>query len=115
MKPLKNVTQQKILLNNVIIADNFVDRAIGLMGKKNLDRDACMWIKDCNWVHNWFVKFPIDVVFVDKNLNVKFITKNLKPWGRSRKVFRAQSVFEMNSGMAEKLNIKIGDQLYVGA
>ena len=115
MSILKNITQQKTLLNNVIVAESFIDRAVGLMGKKSLDKDACLWIKDANWIHNCFVRFPIDVVFVDKNLTVKYITNNLKPWRLTRKVFKAKSVFEMNTGMAEKLNIQIGDQLYVGA
>ena len=59
------------------------------------------------------MKFNMDCVFVDKNLVVKAIHKDVPPWRVTFPAFTANSVFEMSAGQLNDLNIAIGDQLNV--
>jgi uncharacterized membrane protein (UPF0127 family) len=54
--------------------------------------------KRCNSIHTAFMKFPIDVLFVDKDLKVVSVYENLKPWRITRLHFRASSVIELPAG-----------------
>ncbi len=104
-----------VIINEVNIANNFISRTIGLMGRKSMKPSSSLWIKNCNRIHTCFMKFPIDVIFVDKKLIVKKIYKHAKPWHHMfLGTWGANSVFEMPNGTLENLTISIGDQLYVG-
>lgn len=95
------------------MANTFVTRLKGLLGKKHFGNNQSLWIKDCPSVHTFFMQFPIDVVFHDKDMKVTLIIENLKPW-RMTKIFQFKndSCFEFN---AQKISKKIskGDFLDV--
>ncbi|MCB0340603.1 MAG: DUF192 domain-containing protein [Pseudobdellovibrionaceae bacterium] len=111
---LINQTRNNTICENVIEATSLFDRARGLLGYQSLTSDSTMWIAKCNSIHTWFMKFPIDVVFVDRGLVVKKVITNLRPWRITFPVWSADSVFEFNAGIAKNQNIQPGDQLYVG-
>ncbi|MCB0390078.1 MAG: DUF192 domain-containing protein [Bdellovibrionales bacterium] len=118
MSTLKLYLQEKNILiaNKVTIADNFINRALGLMGKKSMDPSSALWIKSCSHIHTFFMNFAIDLIFVDKNLVVKKVCLNAQPWKHFfTGSWRADSVFELPEGSIIAANIKEGDQLYVGA
>lgn len=102
------------LASDVIVADSFVARSKGLLGRDSLEDKKTLWIHRCNSIHTWFMKFSIDVVFVDKNLIVRSVHQNVAPWRLILPVWRARSVFEFNGGALEGIQITQGDQLYVG-
>ena len=60
------------------------------------------------------MRFPIDVVFVDKTLRVQAVYQNLGPWKMTVPALGAFSVFELSAGTLEQRPVAIGDQLYVG-
>ena len=114
MMKLINKKTNKVILSNVIVANNFYTRAIGLMFKSHFDSNSTLWILQTNWIQTFFMKFKIDAVYVNKDLIVKEIHYNLKPWRFAPIVWGANSVFEMNAGIAKENSIQIGDQLHVG-
>tara|TARA_B100001248_G_scaffold262695_1_gene261024 strand:- start:12752 stop:13093 length:342 start_codon:yes stop_codon:yes gene_type:complete len=101
------------LANKVSVADSLVKRCMGLMGKKELDQQECLWIKSCNQIHTHFMRFAIDAVFVNKDMQVLKVKTDIKPWRFTLPVLGADSVFEFN---AQKIGMKVqeGDYLYVG-
>jgi uncharacterized protein len=111
---LKNETQNSTLSNKVENAVSFYQRSKGLLGRSSLDLDHCLWIQNCKSVHTCFMKFSIDVLYVDKNLKVTKIDRNLKPWSLSWGGLSSESCFEFQS---ERLTSKIaiGDQLRVSS
>ncbi|QDK39608.1 DUF192 domain-containing protein [Bdellovibrio sp. NC01] len=115
MAVLQNKSTNVNLVPNLEVAKTFWSRGKGLLGRKNLSEDAALWIHQCNSIHTCFMQFSIDCVFVDKNLKVKAIYKDVKPWRMVFPVWGASSVIEMAAGTSSKLNISVGDQLYVGA
>ena len=113
---LYHQSKKNIVANKVDIADKFFSRAVGLMGRKSMDEKSALWIKSCTHIHTLFMRFTIDLIFVDKNLKVKKVYTQAKPWQHFfTGTWRADSVFELPEGSLSQLNIKEGDQLYVGA
>lgn len=79
-------------------ADTLLSRTKGLLGRASLPQGEGLWIKRCNSIHTAFMKFPIDVLFVDKDLKVVSVYENLKPWRITRLHFSASSVIELPAG-----------------
>lgn len=114
MKKLINKTRNTVLAENVFEARSFFARGKGLLGKKSFSPNETLWIYPCNNIHTWFMQFPIDAVFVDKNLLVTKIYTQLKPWKMVWPILSARSVFEFSGGVINPDNVQPGDHLYVG-
>ena len=117
---LMNQTRGAEIVSDVRLAVSFGERTIGLMGKKTMNPNSTLWIQGsrfipCNSIHTCFMRFAIDVVFVDRNLKVRAVFKDLSPWRMTRVVVGAQSVFEFAAGTLARSPIEVGDQLHVGA
>lgn len=69
------INQNKI---KVYYVDKFYNRFIGLMFKKNID--YCLCFPKCNSIHTFFMLESIDVIMTDKDNNILYTYKNLKPW-----------------------------------
>ncbi len=77
---LYNATTKTLIANNVLLAESFCSRVKGLLGHSSLPEDTVMLFDGCPSVHTFFMKFPIDVVFLDKNMIVTEVIEGLKPW-----------------------------------
>ena len=109
---LNNSSKQKTVVNKLEVANSFISRAVGLLGRKGLEEDQGLWIHRCRDIHSWFMRFTFDAVFVDSKLNVLAVHPNLKPW-KFVMEFKADSVFELPAGCIQKSQIEVGDQLDV--
>ena len=108
---LINKTKNNVIVENIILADNFWTRMCGLMGKKELKNNEGLLLKPCNAVHMMFMRFPIDVIFLDKEFMVVKIIDNLRPWCTSPIVRDAFHVVELGAGITAQKRINIGDKL----
>ena len=115
MANLRSKTRNTVLADRLDIADRFGARARGLLGRKGLGAGEALWIDPCNGIHTFFMMFAIDCVFVDRELRIKKIYSDVKPWRLIPLVWGARSVFEMPSGAADRLGLKVGEELHVGA
>lgn len=75
---LYNSTKNRIIADNVEVADNFVKRTFGLIPRKSIAEGEALVIKPCSSIHTFFMKFPIDVLFVDKNNKIVALYENVK-------------------------------------
>ena len=64
----------------VKVARSFLERLRGLIGVKSLGPDEGLLIERCNCIHTFFMSFPIDATFLDRNDNVVKVVRNIKPW-----------------------------------
>lgn len=62
------------------VARTFAERARGLIGTKSLPPGEGMLILKCNAIHTFFMSFPIDAIFLDKNNNIVKVVRNIRPW-----------------------------------
>ncbi len=108
-------SEKAVLISDLKVADQFWSRTKGLLGTKDLSPEQGLWIHRCNSIHTFFMNYSIDCVFVDKNLVIKSLVKDVKPGRMLWPIWGADSVVELKSGQIEKLGFKMGDQLYVGA
>ncbi len=110
---LMNETKNVEIAHTVTEARGLWQRMKGLIGTKSLDKSETLWIKRCNSIHTYFMSFPIDLAFVDKNLVVKSVYTQTQPWKVIFPIWKASSVFEFNSGVLSDENISVGDKLNV--
>jgi len=96
------------------VADHVISRVRGLLGRRGLPRGQGLLIKPTWSVHTWFMRFPIDVVFLDRDLSVLKVRNKMRPWRMAAR-FRAHSVLELAAGECERLQLDVGDRLAWGS
>lgn len=106
-----NVTRNTLLGTDVRVASTFSTRLKGLMGVERLPMGEGLHIVPCTSVHTFFMKIPIDVLFLDANLKVVDVSHAMKAWRMSRIYFDARSVLELPMGVAVGSQTESGDQL----
>ena len=95
----------------IFIADSFFTRLAGLMFRKPLPVATGLLLAPCNSVHMCFMRFAIDVVYLDKEFNIIKVVKNLRPWIGISMCGRAWATLELNAGVAEQFGIEVGKKL----
>lgn len=95
---------------NIKIADTFWSRLLGLMFIKEMKGFDGLMIRNCNSIHNCFVRFPIDAIFLTDELKVVKILRGFKPWRFSWLYLSAKHVLELPAGTVGE-EVKKGDFL----
>lgn len=106
---VKNLSENKVLVEQCWIADSAVSRMKGLLGRMSLSSNEGLWIEPCNSIHTFFMRFPIDVVYINKNGKVLSVYRNVKPWRIHLPVWGARSVLELPC--MGSIGIREGDTL----
>ena len=109
-----NLTRQTELGDSIDLADTSAKRRTGLLKHERLAAGEGMWIVPCASVHTFFMKFPIDLVYVGKDRRVRKVRHAVKPW-RMSACLMAHSILELPAGAAEKSGTQAGDELGVGS
>lgn len=105
-----NCKNNQVLVTNLRIANTFFKRLKGLMGEKSLTEGEGLLIIPCNFIHTFFMRFPIGAVFLDnKDYVVK--TMEIKPFRISPVVYKAIKVLELPGGVIRKGLVQEGDRL----
>ena len=99
----------KVVLERIIMADTYTKRLQGLLGRKGLDEREGMMILPCNSIHTYRMKFPIDVLFVDRDNVVVKVLRDFKPGRMGPLVFKSHFVMEAEAGVFK--DVKVGDKL----
>jgi hypothetical protein len=85
----------------------------GLLGKKELPKGEALWIKPCFSVHTFFMRFAIDVIFLNKTNQVIAAVSNLTPNRMTRLYPRSFSVLELPPGTIVATNTEVGDEIEI--
>ena len=99
-----------VVCESCAVADSIWRRFRGLMGVKGLARGHGLLLRPSSSVHTCFMRFPIDVVFLDTELEVLAVSTEVAPW-RLRARRRARAVLELPAGEAARVGISPGDRL----
>lgn len=108
-----NVATGEIIADKVRIAQDFKSRSIGLLDRHSLNENEALLIKPCASIHTFFMKFPIDVLFLSKEGNIVKIEHSLKPWRLSGCLLGCFMVLELQPGKILKTTIKIGNSIKI--
>jgi len=111
--PVINLTKQTWLATKVRKADNFLTRLVGLLKRTHLGPEEALWLMPSKGIHTIGMKFPIDVVFLNKTQRVVGLTSGLAPYRISSVHFRSYSVVELPNGTIKKSQTELGDQFEI--
>ena len=109
---MRNQTRNTILGELVDVADTSEKRRTGLLKHAGLDPGTGLWISPCESVHTFFMKFPIDLVYIDKKRKVRKVRHAVPAW-RLSACLTAHSILELPAGTAEKSGTLPGDVLEI--
>ena len=92
------------------VADRMLARMKGLLGRSDLPPGEGLFIRPAPSIHMFFMRFPIDAVFVSREGEVLKVMAGLKPW-RMSSCRRAHGVLELAAGEAARRDIAVGDRI----
>ncbi|MBI5200489.1 MAG: DUF192 domain-containing protein [Elusimicrobia bacterium] len=108
----RNQTKGSTVATKVERADTLISRAVGLLGRGSMEQGAGLWLDPCVSVHMFFMRFPIDVVFLDREGKVVRVFEDLKPWRMTPYVNGARSALELAGGSLRG-SVETGDILEI--
>jgi uncharacterized protein len=109
---LVNRTRSTQLATRLEVADTPATRSKGLLGRIGLAPGEGLWIVPCESVHTFWMKFSLDLVYLDRGLRVKKIRSAVPPW-RVSGCLTAHSVLELPAGTIIDSQTQVGDILEV--
>ncbi len=112
---LINHTLGSVLCQRLELANTPWRRARGLLGRPPLARGEGLLIDPCRSVHMFFMRYPIDVVFLDRHGQVVAMRQNLRPWRMTRYYHQARSALELPAGAAAVAGLELGHRLVLEA
>jgi uncharacterized membrane protein (UPF0127 family) len=99
------------IATDVAVAEGIWSRFMGLMGKRDLPAGHGLCLKPCSQIHMFFMRFPIDAVFIDGDGRVLRCYPDLKPWRITRIVSNAKACLELPAGTIAGAQLQVGDVL----
>lgn len=117
---VRSLTNQAVIADKCIEAVQFLDRLVGLIGKKDMPSGEAMFFPRCNDIHMWFMSIPIDVVFLvpetreGRQWRVTSVRTHVRPWrALPLRDGKAKDTLELPAGSVERFKISVGDRLCI--
>src|SRR3954453_20446420 len=107
-----NLTRGTQLADFVRLAGDRRNRRKGLLGRECLGSGEGLWIVPCEAVHTFWMRFPIDLIYLDRKHRVVKTRSNVGPW-RLSGCLRAHSVLELAAGSIRGTQTIRGDRLSI--
>jgi uncharacterized membrane protein (UPF0127 family) len=106
-----NTTRDTLLVAQCEQARSFFARGRGLMGRDHLDAGSGLLIDPCSSIHTFFMRFPIDVVFIDRAGRVVGLRAAMPPGRPYAGAWGARAVIELPAGVIAASRTEVGDTL----
>ena len=110
---IQNSTRSAQVAEQVEVAKGMLRRGLGLMGRRGWASSDGLVLSGCNSIHTFFMRMPIDVVYLDKSNRVLRADGAVRPWRVGPIVWKAKTVVELPAGTIERTGTKAGDLLQV--
>jgi uncharacterized protein len=99
-----------LVCERCLLAETPLTRLRGLLGRAGLERGEGLLLRPASSIHMWFMRFPIDAVFLDPEERVLRVVEHLAPW-RMAGCRGAKAVVELPAGEAGRVGLAVGDRL----
>ena len=112
-----NKTQETFVATEVWVADKYLSRLVGLLGKTRrwARSGRGLWIVPSRGVHTIGMLFSIDVIFLDKRNVVVHVEEYLRPFRISKVSLKANSVLELPPHTIFRTGTRVGDRLEIAS
>jgi uncharacterized membrane protein (UPF0127 family) len=111
MLEVRNLTPGSEVAVRVQRADRAWSRMVGLLGRRSLAEDEGLLLTPCTSIHTFFMRFPIDVLYLDREHVVLKAVRALRPFRFSACLRGCHSVLELPAGAIEASGTQVGDRL----
>jgi uncharacterized membrane protein (UPF0127 family) len=108
---VRNVARGTVLAERCRVARSMRDRTVGLLGTSTLGTGQGLWIERSPSIHMFFMRYPIDAVFVDADDRVVRVVERLRPWRIVAWVRGARDCIELPAGSIRGTGTVAGDPL----
>jgi uncharacterized membrane protein (UPF0127 family) len=108
-----NLTRDTVLGTRIRVADNALSRAVGLLGQSSLDPGGGLLIDPSSGIHTFGMKFPIDVIALDRRLRVRGLWENLGAFRIAGLSWSTSCVLELPAGVIQLTSTQLSDQLII--
>ena len=110
-----NRSRQVPLATGLAVADTHWTRLVGLLGLRagEFVSGCGLWIVPCHGVHTLGMRFPIDAIYLDRDLTVIHVQSDLRPWRVAPVRGEAASVLELPCHTAVETGTSIGDKIEI--
>ncbi len=105
-----NKENNLVLFNDVLAPDGFINRARGLLGRTVLSEEQGMLFFNCNAIHMFGMKLPLDIIFINRYHRVEKCIASLEPW-RFAVCGNAKITLEVCEGSVKRMGIQKGMNL----
>jgi uncharacterized membrane protein (UPF0127 family) len=99
-----------VVCDRCTLARDTYSRMVGLLGRAGLAEGEGILLQPAGSIHTFFMRFPIDAVFLDREQRVVRVAAGLKPW-RTAVARRSRSVLELAAGEAARVGLQPGNVL----
>jgi len=106
-----NQTKNTLLAEQAVVADTFFKRTIGLLGRKELQKGEALVLRPCNSVHTFFMRFPLDLLFLDKNNKILKTISSIQPFRLTPIYFNAHFAIELPTGTIQDTSTAQNDTI----
>ena len=101
--------RDRVAIPSVETADTFASRALGLMGRAPLGAGRAIYLSPCRAIHTCFMRFALDLVFVDRAMRVVQIVRGVRPWRTASGGRAAHGGLELEAGWLGAEALREGD------
>ena len=108
---IRNLTRGTELASSARTARSFWLRLVGLLGRSSLESGEALVLQPCNSIHTAFMRFAIDVLYLDRSGRVVKAVSSLKPFRLSGVLRGGDAVIELPSGVIATTDTAVGDEL----
>lgn len=102
-----------VVCDRCVVADSPASRMKGLLGRSELRPGEGLLLRPASAIHTFFMRFPIDAVFLDREWRIVGIADRVAPW-RTAGRRGAKVVLEISAGESARLGLGVGDRLALG-
>lgn len=108
---IENRTRNTLLGYDIKLVPGWWGRLRGFIGHKEPNPGEGILLIPCDSIHTFWMKFDLDIAFLDHHGKVLEVIRSLKPWKWTRRVRGARSVLELAAGMIDRSGTQVGDRL----
>jgi len=101
-----------VLCERCVVAEATFRRMRGLLGRSGLEEGDGLLLRPAPAIQTWFMRFPIDAVFLDRDLTVVMVREHMRPF-KTAGDRRARSVLELAAGEVRRHGVEVGERLRV--
>ena len=106
-----HIRSGECIAKEIEIAKTFFDRLVGLLGRFTIDANYGLFFPGCRSIHTIFMKFSLDIIFLDKNMRITKMISKMPPNRVAYGLFDTKNTLELLGGTLNNYVLKVGDQI----